>query len=398
MKIVIPEYIKALCERLEANAESAYVVGGSLRDILLGKEPHDYDIATSASPERTMEIFSDLKTIATGLKHGTVTVLSGGEPVEITTFRIDGEYTDSRHPDSVCFTRSVEDDLARRDFTVNAMAYNPCRELFVDLFGGQNDLHSKIIRAVGEPRLRFGEDALRIMRAFRFSAKLGFEIEADTLKAAYECREGLKSIARERIFNEFLALLLSPYPEGALRAMKELDILDCAARGYDPDGELMDRIFRGMNKAPAEDTARLGLFLCGVGEEKAREILASLKCSNRQKTGALAVRRGALTSICSPTDAARLRANTGIYAREAAAVSALLGNSPEGAVELVEKSLAPRNIGELAIGGRELMEIGIKGKEIGRTLEALLGMCIERPELNRKEELIKEAKKLIKEE
>ena len=181
MTIKIPEYAESVLERLEQNGEEAYIVGGSLRDSLLGKAASDYDVATSALPERTLEIFSDYRVIATGLKHGTVTVMSDGKPIEVTTFRVDGGYSDSRHPDSVSFTRSIEEDVSRRDFTVNAMAYSQRRGL-VDLFGGRDDLAKGIIRAVGDPERRFDEDALRIMRAFRFSAQLDFEIEEKSLR------------------------------------------------------------------------------------------------------------------------------------------------------------------------------------------------------------------------
>ena len=172
----IPEYVGEIFARFSRFGEEAYIVGGSLRDALLGITPNDFDIATSATPEKTIELFSDKRVIETGLKHGTVTVIFDGEPVEITTFRVDGGYTDSRRPDSVSFTRSIEDDLSRRDFTVNAMAFNDERGI-VDVFGGRDDLKARVIRAVREPELRFSEDALRIMRAFRFSAQLGYSAE-----------------------------------------------------------------------------------------------------------------------------------------------------------------------------------------------------------------------------
>ena len=175
----IPDFVCEIIERISASDESAYLVGGSLRDMLLSKEPHDFDLASSASPEKICEIFSDMRVIKTGIAHGTVTLLSRGGSVEITTFRVDGAYTDMRHPESVKFTRRIEDDLSRRDFTVNAMAYNK-KDRLIDLFGGASDIENKIIRTVGAPEERFTEDALRIMRAFRFSAQLGFDIEKKT--------------------------------------------------------------------------------------------------------------------------------------------------------------------------------------------------------------------------
>ena len=169
-----PEYLKKIINRIELSGHEAFIVGGALRDAMLGREVNDYDVTTSALPFEIAEIFSDLHVIETGLKHGTVTVVADGHPVEITTYRVDGDYKDSRHPDGVRFTKRIEDDLARRDFTVNAMAYNDRRGL-VDLFFGKSDLENKIIRAVGDPVRRFDEDALRIMRAFRFSSKLCFD-------------------------------------------------------------------------------------------------------------------------------------------------------------------------------------------------------------------------------
>ena len=222
--MVYPSYADKIIRRLEAHGKSAYIVGGSVRDMLLGLTPHDYDITTDALPEQTAQIFVDMRVIATGIKHGTLTVISDGYPGEITTFRIDGSYSDSRHPDSVSFTADVTADLARRDFTVNAMAYSAERGL-VDPFGGQRDLESKILRAVGEPKMRFREDALRIMRAFRFCAQLGFDVDPRTLDACEQERMGLEHIARERIGAETIKLLTSRSPSKPLTLMRERGIL-----------------------------------------------------------------------------------------------------------------------------------------------------------------------------
>ncbi len=172
----IPQKILYILDRLELAGFEAYIVGGCVRDSLMGQQPHDFDITTSALPEETEQVFSDLKVIETGLKHGTVTVLIEGEPVEITTYRIDGEYSDGRHPNEVKFTRSLHEDVARRDFTMNGIAYSPKRGLS-DSVGGAEDIRRCTIRCIGEPDRRFNEDALRILRALRFSAVLGFEIE-----------------------------------------------------------------------------------------------------------------------------------------------------------------------------------------------------------------------------
>lgn len=202
----IPSNIIRILDMLEDAGYEAYIVGGCVRDSLMGVPPHDYDVTTSALPEETERVFSGMKLIETGLKHGTVTVLSNGEPVEITTYRVDGEYHDSRRPDSVSFTRSLREDIARRDFTMNGIAYSPRRGLF-DEFGGGEDIRRGIIRCIGDPEKRFHEDALRILRGLRFAVTLGFEIEPDTARAMLDNRELLRNISAERVFSELSGLL-----------------------------------------------------------------------------------------------------------------------------------------------------------------------------------------------
>ena len=210
VKIVIPEQVNSILESLQKSGYEAYVVGGCVRDALLGREPNDWDITTSALPMEVKSVFP--RTVDTGLQHGTVTVLCGGTGYEVTTFRVDGVYEDGRHPKEVTFTPSLREDLKRRDFTINAMAYNNESGL-VDLFGGQKDLENGIVRAVGDPVQRFTEDALRIMRAIRFSAQLGYEIEPGTLKAAEILAPNLQKISSERIREELEKTLVSDRPE-----------------------------------------------------------------------------------------------------------------------------------------------------------------------------------------
>ena len=210
IKIKLPEKVKIILERLMVNGFEGYAVGGCVRDSLLGREPHDWDITTSAAPCQVKELFSH--TFDTGIEHGTVTVLIGSEGFEVTTYRIDGAYTDGRHPSEVQFTSSLKEDLRRRDFTINAMAYNE-RAGLVDLFGGVKDLEKGVIRCVGDPMERFGEDALRILRALRFSAQLGFSIDRATMDALIRLAPTLEKISAERIRVELTKLLLSPRPE-----------------------------------------------------------------------------------------------------------------------------------------------------------------------------------------
>ena len=221
MEFVLPAPVAEALERLESAGFAAYAVGGCVRDHVLGMVPHDYDICTAAQPEDMKRVFEGERTIETGIKHGTLTVLLSGMPLEITTFRVDGEYLDGRHPSSVRFAGRVEDDLSRRDFTINAMAYAP-RTGIVDPFGGREDCAKGIIRCVGEPEQRFGEDALRILRALRFSARLGFPIEDNTARAAREGREQLKKISRERIAAELTGTLLGAHAPEVLGAFPEI--------------------------------------------------------------------------------------------------------------------------------------------------------------------------------
>lgn len=221
IKIKIPTHAARALRTLENSGFEAWCVGGCVRDALRGTAPHDWDICTSAMPEETLAAFADFKTIPTGIKHGTVTVLIGGEPIEITTYRTDGDYLDHRQPEQVQFVRDIRSDLERRDFTMNAICLNLRGELF-DPFGGAEDIERGIIRCVGEPEKRFDEDALRILRAIRFAAKTGFEIEKATAEAAVEMRCLLDSVSAERIYSELRSLLIQPYAGEILRRYKEI--------------------------------------------------------------------------------------------------------------------------------------------------------------------------------
>ena len=207
MEVNMPLEVKGILNKLNDNGYEAYIVGGCVRDSIIGNEPHDWDICTSATPDEIIKVFSGYKIIPTGLKHGTVTITINAENYEITTYRIDGEYEDSRHPKKVEFTKSLEEDLSRRDFTINAMAYNDIVGL-VDLFGGEDDIKCGIIRCVGNPDDRFQEDALRIMRALRFAARFGFKIDASTYESMNNHKKLLHNISKERINSELTQLLM----------------------------------------------------------------------------------------------------------------------------------------------------------------------------------------------
>jgi len=219
---IVPQDVQAVLKRLRLHGYQAFVVGGCVRDVILGKKPEDWDVTTDARPEEIIRIFE--RTVPSGVKHGTVTVLTDARPVEVTTFRVDAVYSDHRHPDRVAFTRDLHEDLARRDLTINAMALGPAGEL-VDPFGGRRDLDRKIVRAVGTPAERFREDALRMMRAVRFAAQLGMTIEAATLEAIKSEADLLRHVSAERIRDEFNKILVSPAPAAALEVLRETGLL-----------------------------------------------------------------------------------------------------------------------------------------------------------------------------
>ena len=269
-----------LLDALHGAGHAAYVVGGCVRDSLLGLDPHDWDLCTSARPEQVMALFGEEKCIPTGLQHGTVTVKQGGRLYETTTFRTEGAYSDGRHPDAVCFVPDVREDLARRDFTINAMAYS-AEEGLIDPFGGRDDLAAHLVRAVGEPERRFEEDALRILRLYRFAARFGFAIDLATGAAARALGPHLDCVSAERIQEELLKLLAAPRPGSYLEPAVLAVILPELEPEKQPErfAELcrtIDRIEPTAENVPA----RLAALLCPLGEAGARKALRKLKCSN----------------------------------------------------------------------------------------------------------------------
>ncbi|MEG0855015.1 MAG: CCA tRNA nucleotidyltransferase, partial [Terrisporobacter sp.] len=215
MKIFLPTKVKYIIDQIYNHGYEAYIVGGCVRDSIIGTQPHDYDITSSATPEKIMEIFADHKCIETGIEHGTVSILINEEIFEITTYRVEGEYKDHRRPEKVEYTRSLEEDLKRRDFTINSMAYNEKNGL-VDIFGGISDINNKIIKTVGNPDERFEEDGLRMIRAIRFSSKLDFKIEKNTINAIYKNAPIIKNISLERISDELSEIILSDNPQNLM--------------------------------------------------------------------------------------------------------------------------------------------------------------------------------------
>ena len=430
MTIRMDEGAAELLDTLHKAGYAAYVVGGCVRDSLLGLTPHDWDLCTSALPQQVMELFGAQRCIPTGLQHGTVTVKQSGALYEITTFRTEGTYTDGRHPDEVHFVPDVREDLARRDLTINAMAYNE-KEGLVDPFGGQADLQSGIVRAVGVPRQRFTEDALRILRLYRFAARFGFAIDPPTAQAAQELCAHLDCVSVERIEEELAKLLSAPAPAAYLDKKILLVILpELSSEALAAAKPVVDACPAGAENLPI----RLAALLLSLGEDGTRRTLRRLRCSNnRIEETAVLVReaRGCDGSFLFGHDSGHsiarpiafgnrvppqrtvLRETTvtpgfTIYARRLLGKYnlctvqriAALGTAlqPERAADFAALSeLAEQldadgvccRVSQLAVNGRDLMAAGVPaGPGIRKVLEALLDGVIREEYPNERQALL----------
>ena len=395
MTIRMDEGAAELLDTLHRAGYAAYVVGGCVRDSLLGLTPHDWDLCTSALPQQGMELFGEEKCIPTGLQHGTVTVKQGGGLYEITTFRTEGTYTDGRHPDEVHFVPDVREDLARRDFTINAMAYN-AKEGLVDPFGGQADLQSGILRAVGVPHQRFTEDALRILRLYRFAARFGFSIDPPTAQAAQELCAHLDCVSVERIEEELAKLLSAPAPAAYL----DEKILGVVLPELSP--EALAAAKPVVDACPAGEQAlpvRLAALLLSLGEDGTRRTLRRLRCSNTciEETAVLVreVVSGVPVSLNIYTRKLLGKYNLCTVQRLAALGTAL---QPERSADFAAFSeLAERldadgvccRVSQLAVNGRDLMAAGVPaGPGIRKVLEALLDGVIREEYPNERQALL----------
>ena len=440
----IPVHVSELISRLKSAGFSAYVVGGCVRDSLLGLEPHDWDICTSALPDQMQAVFQGLRTVETGLKHGTLTVVMDHVPYEVTTFRIDGDYTDHRHPDSVVFVDDLTKDLARRDFTVNAMAWSPETGL-QDPFGGRQDLDAHLIRCVGEPEQRFEEDALRVLRALRFASVYDFAIEPATASALRRKAPDLKLVAGERIREELLKLLcgeaagriLREYPDVLAEIIPELRPMI----GYDQQNhhhsfDLWEHTVRGLEGVPAEPVFRLTMLLHDTGkpvvrttdekgeghyfghpkvsEDIARKTADALHLDNafrdrlctlvryhdiplRTQSGEINIDRSFLLRRLNRFGEEDLRALFLIHCADRTATGY---SSPERErarlrerMSALDALLAEKpcfTLKELAVNGRDLTAAGLKGKAVGEALQALLEAVMDGKVPNEKEALLAE--------
>lgn len=440
-KIILPEKVKFIIDTIMDAGYEAYAVGGCIRDSILGREPDDWDITTSATPYQVKELFR--RTIDTGIQHGTVTVMLDKEGFEVTTYRIDGEYEDSRHPKEVTFTANLTEDLKRRDFTINAMAYND-RTGLVDVFEGISDIERRLIRCVGCPKERFTEDALRMMRAVRFSAQLGYEIEAGTAAAIKELSGNLVNISAERIQTELVKLVVSPHPE-KLRIAYETGITKVILPEFDvcmktsqnnphhcytvgehilnsmeniaPDKKLrLAMLFHDIGKPLSKSTDEKGIdHFHGhpeVSEQIARKVLRRLKFDNHtlyMVTGLVKYHDRHVEPHPKQVRRAVFKIGKDIFpllfSVKRADIAAQSDYKQEekltrlDQVQNVYDEIVSKNqcvsLKTLAVTGRDLIaEAGMQpGPELGRVLSRLLDEVIEDPELNQKEALLKLAEK-----
>lgn len=402
VQISCPPYVRTVLRALQQAGHEAYIVGGCVRDSLLGSAPKDWDVTTSAYPEQTEQAAeaAGLKTFRTGIKHGTISVLCEGKTVECTTYRIDGAYKDSRHPESVRFTPNLKEDLARRDFTVNAMAATSADDGWeiIDPFDGQGDLRAGIIRCVGNPIKRFGEDALRMLRGVRFAARLGFVIEDKTANAMYACAGGLKSISRERVREELMGILQSADPEGAIKTLKKRGLLKFTFPLVDVMGAA-----KGVNATPVDQPLfRLAYLLYEASDEEVQKTVSDLKMSgadSRYVRTVLGCRGERLEN--TPLFARQMIARYGEYAQPALALRAAKGKDTAALSAILQEQMRMGvcvRVADLAVNGADLAEIGIpKGMEMGNLLNALLQKVMQDPACNQKEVLLALAAQMYKE-
>ncbi|MBM7834094.1 CCA tRNA nucleotidyltransferase [Clostridium sardiniense] len=444
MNINIPDKVKFIIDTFYENNYEAFMVGGCIRDSLLLKEPKDYDIATSATPTITESLFD--KTIPTGIKHGTITVLIDKEPFEVTTYRIEGKYKDNRRPDEISFVTDIKDDLSRRDFTINAFAYNS-REGLKDYFNGLEDLKNRIIRTVGNSDKRFNEDALRILRAIRFSAQLNFEIEENTLNAIKKNKELLENISAERIRDELCKILISDNPRKGLIFLRDCGVLNIIIPELIPligfnqrnryhHEDIFNHTLSVVENTPNNLALRLSALFHDIGkpdcffidadgngrffghnnvsEEIAEGILTRLHFDNKTiKTVCILIKEH-MNVLDNPSNVAIKRLINRVsvdnihllYSLQEADIKSL--KIPDKALsklnimrdktKFILESKAPTSTKDLAIdGGTLIRELSlVPGKIIGDTLNHILQLVLDDPDLNNKDILLSEAKEYLK--
>ena len=438
---LIPEYVQKVLVTLEQAGYEAWCVGGCVRDSLLGRYPDDWDVTTSALPEETMAVFAG-HAFPTGLQHGTVTVRSDHRSVEVTTYRVDGAYLDHRRPDSVTFTRSLEEDLQRRDFTVNAMAMGLRGEV-KDPFGGQEDLEAGVLRCVGDPDRRFGEDALRILRGLRFAAVLGFAIDSKTSESIHRNRYLLNEIAAERIQIELMKLLCGPFAPRVLREYPEvigvfwpeiLPMVGFDQRNYHHCYDVWEHTLHALEATPQDAVLRCAVLLHDIGKPNcftvdeagvghfyghgavsldfADNMLRRIKCSNefRETVVRLVEWHDRMIPVNEKGVRKALRLLGEMDLRRLIAVKRAdnFGQAPEfrgrqqeldegeAIMEQLLKDDACFSLKQMVVNGHDIIRLGITGPQIGQTLNALLDEIVNGTLPNEREELLEAARKRMK--
>lgn len=405
-KMTLPAPVIYVMEKLESAGYTAYAVGGCVRDHLMGRVPGDYDVTTSAKPEEMLEVFSLDRVVETGLKHGTVTIVKDGMNVETTTYRIDGTYDDGRHPDSVTFTDRLDDDLCRRDFTINAMAYNPVRGI-VDLWNGREDLEKRSIRCVGCAKERFSEDGLRILRALRFASVLDFTPDEECAEGVRDLKHLLDKISRERIYVELTKLLNGV---GAARILREFpEIIAHALPHLEENGVVSAAEFIEVDEVlvksgyPKDPGLRYALLFASLDEKQAADAMNSLKPSRDEKNAVMTLvkKRGGGIGLdkyavkCLMRDAGDDFAET--LARYLFVTGAITESAFEEARSLSAEILAKdecRRVAQLDVSGQDMIALGLKGREIGDTLAQLLDLVMQEKVGNLRFELLGKARSM----
>lgn len=407
MKINLPPKVKYIIDKIYENDYEAYIVGGCVRDSILGLTPNDYDITTNATPDEIKSIFNEFKCIETGIEHGTVSIVIDKDIYEITTYRIEGEYKDHRRPKNVDFTSNLEEDLKRRDFTINAMAYNE-KDGLIDLFGGKMDIERKIIRTVGNPYDRFNEDGLRMIRAIRFSSKLNFDIEKETLLAIYDNAQIIKNISLERITDEFNKIILSDKPENIIylfktRLFKYLNISD------EDDKNKIEILYKNikiLNKIDKTLVKRLVVLDYIIKELniKCKSICESLIYSKKITKNHHTILN--LIENINMRDLDKIKVkkilnkiDKNLY-EEYLDISKIIYDDEQSFQKNVDilKEIEENNecytIKNLNINGKDIMTLGYENKAVGEVLNYLLEEVINYPSLNDKNILIKKIKNI----
>ena len=381
----LPYPVRYALNALRRAGYQAYCVGGCVRDSLLGLEPNDFDLTTSALPEETLSLFKREHTLTVGLKHGTITLIKRGMPIEITTFRIDGEYADNRRPEEVCFTSSLEQDVLRRDFTVNALCWNE-QEDVVDYVGGVDDLNARLIRCVGDPDTRFQEDALRILRALRFSSRLDFDIEEQTAGAVLRNRDLLRNIAVERISTELSKLLCGPRAEQVLLGFRPvMEVIAPPLAALSEEAYLCAA--RRVALVSPVPEVRLAALLCDLPGEQLEQTAVNLRLSKKSRQLIVTLARCAQES--APRTRSGMRRLLQEVGEEALCAVVELQNACALALShLVIQQGDCATLRQLAVNGQELFPLGLPRKRTGDMLQRLLDKVIEGELPNQKEALL----------